>query len=224
MDTPADNALYGVMGLTVTVIYLATLVIGVLLVATPSGDRAADWGVRCGVAVSLLGMSVGVLMVAKGGHAVGVPDGGPGLPLVGWSTTGGDLRVAHFAGMHALQLLPLAAGVLAARRVAAGTALRVVAVLAGLVGTWYFNLTYRPGPGGASYVQAWFANPATSSVAVDVLVTAVAASVFYVAEGRRIGMRWSWVLVPLTFAVALAATFPLFLALRERHLSASGRP
>jgi membrane associated rhomboid family serine protease len=100
-------------------------------------------------------------------------------------------------------------------------ALYLVLALAGLVGTWYFNLTFTPGPDGAGYVQSWFANPASSSAAVDVIVTALAACVFFVTEGRRIGLRRAWVLVPLTFLVALAATFPLFLALRERRLAAA---
>ena len=45
----------------------------------------------------------------------------------------------------------------------------------------------------------------------------VLASVYFVGFGR-----WSWVLIPLTFLLALAFTFPLFLALRELRLSRRG--
>ncbi len=111
----------------------------------------------------------------------------------------------------------------AARPVPRSTRVWVAVLLAlavgGAVGTWYFNLQHENG----SYLGAWFATPASSSAAVDVIVTAVVACLFYVREGLRLGLRWTLVLVPLTAMVALAFTFPLFLAVRERRLATTGR-
>jgi hypothetical protein len=137
-DTPFDAALFSVMGATIVVLWFATLAVALRFLhgATRSGpvagrdsaaqspdvvppeepgrDRAAGAAVRLGLFVALVGLLEGFVMVANGAHTIGLADGGPGLPLVGWSTTGGDLRIAHFIGMHALQGLPLLAAALAA--------------------------------------------------------------------------------------------------------------
>lgn len=118
--TPFDAALFGVMGMTVVVLWLAALLIAVLLLRARILDRATAWAVRLSSFIALAGAAVGFVMVrptpeqlaqehpaTQGAHSVGVADGGPGMPLTGWSTTGGDLRIAHFFGMHALQLIPL---------------------------------------------------------------------------------------------------------------------
>ncbi|MFI2347346.1 hypothetical protein ACH492_09845 [Streptomyces sp. NPDC019443] len=120
--TPFDAMVFNVMGATVAVLWAATLVIAVLLFRARIADRASAWAMRLGAVLALAGAGIGFQMAqptpdqeAAGGrgtstiigaHSVGVPDGGPYMPLTGWSTTGGDLRIPHFFGMHALQVLP----------------------------------------------------------------------------------------------------------------------
>lgn len=93
--------------------------------------------------------------------------------------------------------------------------------LLGLVSTWVFNLQFmgEDHPRGAlDFIEASFANAASSSLAVDIGVVFFAFCVWVVAESRRLGMRYSWVWPPLALFVALAFAMPLFLFLRERHL------
>ena len=119
VSTPFDQLIWNVMAGSIGLVWVATLVISIVLFASPGPDRARTIAIRAGATISVIGMGLGMLMTIPsqaqiaadngivGAHTVGLADGGPGLPLLGWSTVGGDLRIPHFMGMHALQLLPL---------------------------------------------------------------------------------------------------------------------
>lgn len=94
-----------------------------------------------------------------------------------------------------------------------------VLALAGLVGTWIFN--------ALAIVQMrdflgdlFTSGPAVSSISVDLLVVAIAGSVFVIVEARRLGMRHGWLYVLAAGLTAFAFVFPLFLAMRQRRLTA----
>ena len=93
--------------------------------------------------------------------------------------------------------------------------------VAGLVSTWSYNLAYMRENGGFSlvgFVQGGFANPAAASLSCDILVVALAASVWMVVEARRGGVRRGWVFPLLGWFVAMAFAIPLFWAVRERRV------
>lgn len=106
VTTTFDSAIFTVMGLGTIGLFigLAAMVAG--LIWRPGPSRLIDASVMAGLALCIGGGLVGVVMVAVyAGHGVG-PGGGE-LPLFGWRLAGGDLRVPHFVGIHALQALPL---------------------------------------------------------------------------------------------------------------------
>jgi hypothetical protein len=105
---PFDALVFDVMG--VLIVANTAAAAGFLATLRPVEPARAGylWGLRLGLTIFALGSLQGFLMVANMAHTVPPPDGGPGLPFVNWSTTAGDLRIAHFIGLHALQLLPVA--------------------------------------------------------------------------------------------------------------------
>jgi len=92
-----------------------------------------------------------------------------------------------------------------------GCGTRGLAVI-GLVTTAYFNR--QPLPAGTNYLEGWFANNASTSAALDLIVVFVAASIFMVADARRSRIRWPWLYVVFAIPLAIAFTFPLYLAIR----------
>ena len=153
VSSPLNGLLFGLMG--VFVLVNTVLTFWALYLAwryRPHGPAGYVWGLRLGLLVFVVGSVLGGFMLHAGQHTVGAPDGGPGLPGLGWSTGAGDLRLAHFLGMHALQALPLLGWALSRwvpRRAAAltgvGAALWAGAVAALLLGALAGRPLLAPG-------------------------------------------------------------------------------
>lgn len=124
--TPLDTALWAIMSVTIMVFWLVSAVGALLMLFQPFANRTLAWGIRLGLFITLIGFAEGFLMTSPnavqqtalaagqhltlvGAHTVNGFDGGPGLPLLGWSTNHGDLRIGHFVGIHAAQIIPLLA-------------------------------------------------------------------------------------------------------------------
>lgn len=108
--TAFDGMVFSAMGLMVLVnTFLVVYLLVLYFRSSVDLPESIVWGMRSGIILLLLSSVVGGVMSVILSHSVGVEDGGAGLPFVNWSSKGGDLRAAHFFGMHAFQAVPLVA-------------------------------------------------------------------------------------------------------------------
>lgn len=108
LATGFDSAVYSIMGIAIGISTVIVAYVLFLYVSKPSDlSPVIVNGIRLGLAIFVIACVQGAYMASGKGHAVGAADGGPGLPFVNWSTVAGDLRVAHFFGLHSIQAVPI---------------------------------------------------------------------------------------------------------------------
>lgn len=109
LSTPIYSALFSLMALAATLVTLYTAYVGFLFF-TNSFPNLPDyyvWAIRLSIVIFVLFSFEGFAMGSRLNHSVGALNDNSNWFIVGWSKTVGDLRVSHFLGMHALQVLPI---------------------------------------------------------------------------------------------------------------------
>lgn len=145
LETRWEELAYNAMGAGVAIVMLGTLVIGVAVWHRARAEIGP--GLRLGVGLGAVVGTLATLITAGAmssmqftptGHWVGgdLTDAG-GLPIVGWSTTGGDLRVPHFFATHLLQVLPFVGWLADRGGISYPRVIVLIAAVAGMVIVWF---------------------------------------------------------------------------------------
>jgi hypothetical protein len=109
VSTPTKSFLFSMMALMATIATLATAYIAVLFFSSNVSalPNYYLWSIRLGLIIFVVFSFEGFVMGSKMAHTVDALDGTKGIPIFNWSLSHGDLRIAHFIGMHALQIIPI---------------------------------------------------------------------------------------------------------------------
>lgn len=125
ITSPLNGMIFSIMGTAITILWFCHIAIALYLFRENSENKSLIESLRWGMGIAAFGMILGFFMTtprpeqieamklgilkSNGGHTFGAEDGGPGLPLLGWSTIAGDMRIPHFLGIHAMQMIPMIA-------------------------------------------------------------------------------------------------------------------
>ncbi|MCC5944716.1 MAG: hypothetical protein JJT94_07250 [Bernardetiaceae bacterium] len=108
VSSPFYALMFSLMALAATLVTLYTAYIGILFFTQdfPHLPIYYVWAIRLSILIFVIFAFEGFLMGNQMSHSIGLENDNSNLLILGWSKIAGDLRVAHFIGMHALQVLP----------------------------------------------------------------------------------------------------------------------
>ncbi|MGB5237672.1 MAG: hypothetical protein WBM43_10470 [Flavobacteriaceae bacterium] len=148
-----DGLLFAAMGILIGIVVLLMVFFIIETIRLRLDmPRSIQWGILLGWLVLFYGSWVGGQMIGQMAHNVGVADGGEGLPLLNWSTVAGDLRVAHFFGLHAIQIIPLFAWGLYRKWKAPNRRQTLVVILFGIIYASWIAFTFYQARQGLPFI------------------------------------------------------------------------
>lgn len=102
-----DGMLFQMMGIAITLNSILVILVFLKFLWVTELPKGYLMGIRIGLTIFLIAGFEGFIMAGQLTHTIGAEDGQEGLPFLGWAKAYGDLRIFHFLGLHALQVLPI---------------------------------------------------------------------------------------------------------------------